>query len=281
MHDALAQSALGKVSAQTAGYDPALLFAVSREAARTWLGIAPDSPLPFQGEDVWTAYELSWLDLRGKPCVAIGELCVPATSPFLVESKSLKLYLNGFNAERMQGADALRARVMVDLARATGADVRFKLLRADAPVVGHAAHAFSKAAESLDGLDVAIEHFGPPQPDLLAADSAGELEESLFTHAFKSNCPVTAQPDFASVWIRYRGPRIDRPALLRYLVSYREHAALHEQCVERIFCDIVARCKPKALAVAARFTRRGGLDINPQRASHGYEPVWPARTPRQ
>ncbi len=279
MQDDLAQSALGKSSPGTAGYDPTLLFAVPRAPARIGLGIESTlaRPLPFEGEDVWTAYELSWLDPRGKPQVAIGELRVPATSPNLVESKSLKLYLNGFNSERMESADALRARVIVDLARATGSDVRFSLMRADALADGHRSR---DDAVSLDDLDVAIEHYGPPHPDLLA-NPAQRIEETLVTDAFKSNCPVTGQPDFASVWIHYRGPRIDRESLLRYLVSYREHAALHEQCVERIFCDIDALCAPEALAVAARFTRRGGLDINPQRASLGYAVVWPTRTARQ
>jgi len=281
MQDELARSELGKATAQATGYDPTLLFPVPREPARVALGIQPGADLPFEGEDIWTAFELSWLDPRGKPLVAIGELRIPATSPHLVESKSLKLYLNGFNTERMQSADALRARVMVDLARATGADVRFRLLRADASTEGHTAREVLQEARSLDGLDLAIDHFGPPRPGSLAADHATVLEETLVTDTFKSNCPVTGQPDFASVWIRYRGPRIDRAALLRYLVSYREHAALHEQCVERIFCDIDARCSPEALAVAARFTRRGGLDINPQRASHGYAVTWPTRTPRQ
>jgi len=279
MQDELAQSALGKSTPGASGYDPILLFSVPRAPARIALGIVstPELPLPFEGEDVWTAYELSWLDPRGKPQVAIGELRVPATSPNLVESKSLKLYLNGFNDERMQDADALRARVIVDLARATGGDVRFSLLRAD----GLAQRRSSQEdAVSLDDLDIAISHYGPPQADL-SAHAAHPVEETLVTDTFKSNCPVTGQPDFASVWIRYRGPRIDREALLRYLVSYREHAALHEQCVERIFCDIDALCAPEALAVAARFTRRGGLDINPQRASRGYDVIWPTRTVRQ
>ncbi len=281
MQDVLGDSALGKPTALATGYDPTLLFAVPREPARVALGLEPGLPLPFEGEDVWTAFELSWLDPRGKPRVAMGELRVPASSPRLVESKSLKLYLNGFNAERLRDADELRARVMVDLARATGADVRFMLLRADAFSAGHAGEGAMTSSASLDMLDVAIERFGPPQPELLAADSDALTEESLFTDAFKSNCPVTGQPDFASVWIRYRGPRIEREALLRYFVSYREHAALHEQCVEQMFCDIQARCAPAALAVAARFTRRGGLDINPQRASKGYVVAWPSRTPRQ
>ncbi|MEO6064591.1 MAG: NADPH-dependent 7-cyano-7-deazaguanine reductase QueF [Lysobacterales bacterium] len=279
MHDDLAQSALGKSSTGATGYDPTLLFAVSRAPARMRLEIesTPGRPLPFEGEDVWTAYELSWLNPRGMPQVAIGELRVPATSPNLVESKSLKLYLNGFNCERMENADALRARVIVDLARATGSDVRFSLSRADALADGRSTR---EGAESLDDLDVAVEHYGPPQPDLLA-DPAQRVEETLVTNTFKSNCPVTGQPDFATVWIRYRGPRINRESLLRYLVSFREHAALHEHCVERMFCDIHARCEPKALAVAARFTRRGGLDINPQRASPGYDVPWPTHTARQ
>jgi len=277
MQDELARSALGKTSVQPAAYDPALLFAVPRASAREALGIDASAPLPFVGQDVWTAYELSWLDARGKPMAAMGELRVPAASPHLVESKSLKLYLNGFNAERLESADALRARVVEDLSRATGAQVSLELIGRNSPF----GPSVTRAGESLDALDLSIEHYGPPLPELLTSDPERRVEETLATDAFKSNCPVTGQPDFASVWIRYRGARIDRAALLRYLVSYREHAALHEQCVERIFCDLQSRCSPDALAVAARFTRRGGLDINPQRASRAYAVDWPGRTLRQ
>ncbi len=277
MQDELARSSLGRKSPQPAAYDPDLLFAIPRAPARAELGLDAEAPLPFAGQDVWTAYELSWLDARGKPMAAMGELRVPAVSPRLVESKSVKLYLQGFHAERLDSADALRARVVEDVSRATGAQASLEMIGRNAPFTPSVV----RPGESLDALDLSFEHYGLPLPGLLTSDSERHVEETLATEAFKSNCPVTGQPDFASIWIRYRGARIDRAALLRYLVSYREHAALHEQCVERIFCDLQSRCGPEALAVSARFTRRGGIDINPQRASRAYAVDWPGRTLRQ
>ncbi len=281
VHNPLADSALGKPAEQSVAYDPALLFAVPRAPARAALGIEPGAALPFEGEDLWTAYEVSWLDGRGKPRVAIGHLRVPADSPQLVESKSLKLYLNAFHGERMESAEALRARVVADLTRITGAGVGLVLMDPANSAVESAFMASGEPVSLLDGMDIACGAHASPEPAFLDAAGNDIVEESLCTHAFRSNCPVTGQPDFASVWVRYRGPRIDRAGLLRYLVSYRAHAALHEQCAERIFLDIDRRCTPEALAVAARFTRRGGLDINPQRASPGYVVAWPGRTLRQ
>ena len=282
LREALSHSALGKTGSATRGYDPSLLFAIERNLGRSELGLHPDAPLPFEGTDVWTAFELSWLDAGGKPCAGMAEIRVPADSPRLVESKSLKLYLNGFNAERLTHADSLRARVVEDLGQATGGTVsmRMEMLDAPSPVVDVPAPA---DCVSLDTLEIAFDDrdYAPPAADKLLCGNEPAVEESLASSAFRSNCPVTGQPDFARVWIRYRGAPIDRAGLLRYLVSYREHAALHEQCVEKIFCDIAARCAPQALAVAARFTRRGGIDINPCRATPGYRVDWPTRDLRQ
>ena len=238
-------------------YDPSLLFPIARALGRSHIGLS-DQALPFVGLDRWHAYELSWLDPRGKPCMATATLSVPADSPNLVESKSLKLYLNSYNASRFDSAEAVRARIADDLSRSAGApvEVAFGL-----PPVRES------AAESLDGLDIAIDDYGPPNAAHLSADADRIVEETLSSGLLKSNCPVTGQPDWASVQIRYRGGRIDRAGLLRYLVSFRRHSDFHEQCVERIYTDIQARCAPQCLAVYARYTRRGGLDINPFRTS--------------
>ncbi|NUO77739.1 MAG: NADPH-dependent 7-cyano-7-deazaguanine reductase QueF [Lysobacter sp.] len=238
-------------------YDPSLLFPIARALGRSHIGLS-DQALPFVGLDRWHAYELSWLDPRGKPCMATATLSVPADSPNLVESKSLKLYLNSYNASRFDSAEAVRARIAGDLSKCAGApvEVAFGL-----PPVRES------AAESLDGLDIAIDDYGPPNAAHLSADADRVVEETLSSGLLKSNCPVTGQPDWARVDIAYRGPRLDRAGLLRYLVSFRDHAEFHEQCVERIFADLLRLAAPQALSVEARYTRRGGLDINPWRAT--------------
>ena len=239
-------------------YDATLLFPIPRTLGREHIGIAAGA-LPFTGVDRWHAYELSWLDAQGKPRVATATFEVPAQSPHLIESKSLKLYLNSFNATRFESEEAVRARIAEDLSRAAGerVTVSFGLPQFDETDVG----------ESIDALPVAIDCYGPPDAALLAADPADIIEETLSSSLLKSNCPVTGQPDWARIEIAYRGPRLDRAALLRYLVSFRDHAEFHEQCVERIFTDVLARTRPESLSVEARYTRRGGLDINPWRAT--------------
>ncbi len=264
-------SLLGREVAYPRHYDPSLLFPIPRAAARAELGLG--AALPFDGVDRWHAYELSWLDANGKPRVATATIAVPAASPNLVESKSLKLYLNAYNATRFDDGEAVRARIAADLSRSAGADVGVEF--------GLPPFAAGDDAESIDALDVAIDRYGPPDATLLAADDDAFAEETLRSDLLKSNCPVTGQPDWAGVRIAYRGPRIDRAGLLRYLVSVRDHAEFHEQCVERIFVDVLARCRPQALSVEARYTRRGGLDINPWRATPGTPMPAPRRDPRQ
>ncbi|WP_256645928.1 NADPH-dependent 7-cyano-7-deazaguanine reductase QueF [Thermomonas paludicola] len=268
-----AGSLLGRDTAYPTQYDAALLYPIPRALARAQLGIATDA-LPFIGHDRWQAFELSWLDARGKPHVATATLHVPAASPNLIESKSLKLYLNSFNASRFDDADAVRALVEADLTRAASAPVT---LAFGLPAVAPA----GTGGTCIDELDTAIDNFGPPDATLLHATAAEVVEETLCSALLKSNCPVTGQPDWADVTIAYRGPRIDRAGLLRYLVSFRDHAEFHEQCVERIFIDILARCAPQRLSVHARYTRRGGLDINPWRATPGHTPPTALRSPRQ
>ena len=255
-------SLLGQAVAYRDTYAPELLFPIERQLKRDELGIAAGA-LPFVGEDLWNAYELSWLDARGKPVVALGEFRVPAASPRLIESKSLKLYLNAFNQQRMVSVDEVQSRIAADLSAAAGAEVGVVLMPLATRPQRRSAY---PQGDCLDALDIAIDTY-QPAPELLHATGA-EVEETLYSHLLKSNCLVTGQPDWGMLVVRYRGPAIDRESLLRYVVSFRAHNEFHEQCVERVFCDIMARCRPHELAVWARYTRRGGLDINPFRASH-------------
>jgi len=263
-------SSLGREVSYPSQYDPGLLFPIPRAAARAEIGLDA-AALPFVGHDRWHAFELGWLDGRGKPCVAVATVQVPCTSPSLVESKSFKLYLNSLNSARFDTAEDLRACIATDLSACAGApvEVRFGLPPLREVPLG----------DSIDGLDVEIDCYGPPRADYLLADASQVVEETLVSALLKSNCPVTGQPDWATVSVRYHGPKIDRSGLLRYLVSYREHAEFHEQCVERIFSEVSHRCHPQWLEVEARYTRRGGLDINPWRASHGI--ATPATTYRE
>lgn len=265
-------SALGRHVDYPRAYDASLLFPIARSLGREALGIAADA-LPFIGIDRWHAYELSWLDARGKPRVATATFEVPADSPNLVESKSLKLYLNSFNASRFDDAGDVCSVLARDLSTAAGAPVAVAFGLPPMRDTGDAA--------DLDTQDIAIDSYGPPDVSLLACDVHDDAGETLTSALLKSNCPVTGQPDWASVRIAYRGPRIDRAGLLRYLVSFRDHAEFHEQCVERIFVDVLARCRPRELSVDARYTRRGGLDINPWRATPGLPVPVPGRDPRQ
>ena len=265
MSTALEASPLGKAVAYAEHYDPALLFPIPRQGARDEIGIA-EAALPFVGEDIWNAYELSWLDPRGKPVVALAHFIVPATSPNLIESKSLKLYLNSFNQTRLAGVDELVATLTRDLSAAAGA-----------PVLVHVAPLSTRPQRPmgypkgilLDGLEIDVDLY-TPEPALLSADtSRAPVTETLYSHLLKSNCLVTGQPDWAMLVVRYTGAPIDREGLLRYIISFRQHNEFHEQCVERVFVDILRQCQPSALSVFARYTRRGGLDINPYRRTPG------------
>ncbi len=275
--NALDHSALGKATDYRGGYDPTRLFPIERARNRAAIGIT--GALPFRGVDIWNAYELSWLDARGKPHVALAEFRVGADSPAIIESKSFKLYLNGFASERMPDADTLRATLARDLSAAAGATVVVTL--SEARAARHAIHDLD--GQVLDDLPLDITHYGPPQADLLHlrdATANATANETLVSHLLRSNCPVTGQPDWGSVQITYAGPAIDHAGLLRYLISYRDHNEFHEHCVERIFVDLMARCAPRSLSVYARYTRRGGLDINPYRSTGTGQPA-NVRTPRQ
>lgn len=267
-------SPLGRSVVWPLRHDPALLFAIPRASGRAELGIVAGA-LPFFGHDEWTAFELSWLDRRGKPQVAIARMRVPADSPNLIESKSMKLYLGGFAMERFAAADTLAATIAADLSHTAATSVAVELL----PIVA-AIPVRELDGECIDDLAIACDDHAEPVPEHLRTQ-AEEADETLLSHLFRSNCPVTGQPDWASVQIRYRGPRVDRAGLLRYLVSFRRHSGFHEQCVERIFVDLCARCRPRSLSVLARFTRRGGIDINPWRATPDMSPPAPVRSARQ
>jgi 7-cyano-7-deazaguanine reductase len=265
-------SPLGKPTTYPDRYDASLLFPIERSTQRAELGIG--APLPFSGVDIWTAYELAWLDRRGKPVAAIGEIRIGAESPAIVESKSLKLYLGSFAQERMNTLEELKRRIAGDLSKICAAPVDVSLLPSRTTM-----RVAELAGESIDGRNVAIETYEPDAT--LLTRGARFVEESLRTALFRSNCPVTGQPDYADVVVRYRGPRIDRTELLKYFISYRRHAAFHETCVERMFIDIGLRCRPEQLTVYARFLRRGGIDINPFRSNFEPAPHRSERTPRQ
>lgn len=274
LQDELAAAPLGHATGYPDTYDAALLFAVPRAPQREEIGIGAE--LPFAGADVWNAYELTWLDPRGKPRVAIASFAVPATSPAIVESKSVKLYLGSFAQSRFAEGDAVAAAIARDIGGAVGAHIRVQLV---APADFASASLAPLAGTSIDGADTGCAAW-EVEPGLLDAGGA-PIAETLTSDLFRSVCPVTGQPDYASVAIAYRGPRIDRAALLRYLVSYRQHAGFHEHCVERIFVDVKAACRCEALTVHARFTRRGGVDINPYRTDASAEAPANVRTPRQ
>lgn len=308
---------LGKDVSYPKGYDASLLFPMPRMDARRTLGLSglpgevtTASALPFQGFDLWNAYELSWLNAKGLPKVALLRLRVPCTSPNIVESKSFKLYLNSFNQTRFETVHHVFDLLRKDLALALGAELELELVGGDQ---------FSNetitefAGVDLDKLDVEIDCYQPDAALLKlqcdasktavaseAADSKAALNasdaldtraqpkseptsisETVFSRLLKSNCPVTDQPDWACIEIQYTGPAIDHASLLKYIVSYRMHNGFHEHCVEKIFIDILKQCAPTSLSVYARYTRRGGLDINPWRATLDVKPPTIGRSARQ
>ncbi len=275
-------SQLGRPVSYKDRYDPALLFPLSRAPQRAELGLR--GALPFFGADLWTAFELSWLTPRGKPQVAMAHITVPCETPNLVESKSFKLYINSFSNSPFSSADEVRARIRADVSEAVwrGAASQSTVgVRLLLPYEFDREPVRELEGLSLDRLDIECTQY-TPAPELLAA-AVGEqpVEEVLTSNLLKSNCPVTGQPDWGSVQIRYSGPQIDQGGLLRYLVSFRNHNEFHEHCVERIFVDLWQRCKPIKLVVYARYTRRGGLDINPFRTSHPLAVPPNVRTARQ
>jgi len=263
-HEQVKLSPLGQETAYVNEYDPALLYPIRRDLSWEARGVKRNS-LPFRGVDIWNAYEVSWLDAGGKPVVRLAEFRIPASSPCIIESKSFKLYLNSFNLTRFPQESEVRERMQSDLSAAAGAPVQVRLIS-----LTQNCEMSQLKGRCLDELSLQVEHY-TPAPELLQV-SGGVVEETLVSHLLKSNCPVTGQPDWASIQVRYKGAQIDHKGLLAYLISYREHGDFHEQCVENIFMDIWQRCRPQKLSVYARYVRRGGLDINPYRSSINDEP---------
>ena len=268
-HQALQGLTLGKTTDYRDVYDATLLQPVPRSMNRLPLGLLDDA-LPFHGGDIWTLYELSWLNARGLPQVAVGQVELNADSVNLVESKSFKLYLNSFNQTRFASWDEVTATLQRDLSACAQGDVNVALFRLS-DIEGQPVARFE--GECIDDQDIAIDNYAFNADYLQGAAGDEVVEETLVSHLLKSNCLITNQPDWGSVQIRYRGAKIDREKLLRYLVSFRHHNEFHEQCVERIFNDLQRFCQPEALSVYARYTRRGGLDINPWRSNVPYTPA--------
>ena len=277
------QSQLGKSSAYIDQYDASLLFPIPRAVKRAEIGLA-DKAAPFFGADLWTAFELSWLNLRGKPQVALAHITVPCETPNIVESKSFKLYLNSFNNTRFADAAMVQARIRSDISEAAwrGSDTPSTVgVRILLPEMFDREPVHELDGLSLDRLDMDFDTYSPDASLLSAALDEAPVSEVLTSNLLKSNCLVTGQPDWGSVQISYSGPQIDQAGLLKYLVSFRNHNEFHEQCVERIFMELWTRCKPIKLSVYARYTRRGGLDINPYRTSHPGALPGNIRTARQ
>ena len=273
------QSQLGKASAYIDQYDASLLFPIPRQGKRDEIGIS--GPLPFLGADMWTAFELSWLNPRGKPQLALAHFTVPCETTNIIESKSFKLYLNSFNNTQFASADEVKARLRADISEAVWrGSASLQTVPASIGVTLLGPDLFDREPVheldglSLDRLDIACDRYTPAPELLTVTPDEAPVSEVFTSNLLKSNCLVTGQPDWGSVQISYAGDQIEQGGLLQYLVSFRNHNEFHEQCVERIFMDIWTRCKPMKLAVYARYTRRGGLDINPFRTSY------PAPLPR-
>jgi 7-cyano-7-deazaguanine reductase len=251
---------LGRQTPVIDSYAPELLYPIARAAGREKIGCG--TLQPFNGSDLWHAYEVSWLDATGKPVVRVGRVAIPAGSANMVESKSFKLYLNSLNNTRFDSEEAVTGIIRRDIAQVVGTDIQLDLLAVDdASLAGT-----ELSGHCLDALAVTAPA-GEPAADILEIQPGQVGEERLYTHLLRSLCPVTGQPDWASVWIHYRGAMLCHESLLRYVIAYRRHQEFHEQCVERMFTDIQRRIEPEFLHIQAFYTRRGGLDINPFRST--------------
>ncbi|MEJ2755579.1 MAG: NADPH-dependent 7-cyano-7-deazaguanine reductase QueF [Gammaproteobacteria bacterium] len=272
------ENPLGQRVTYTDIYQPDLLCSLPRAAMRQALGIGSEADVPFQGVDIWTCYEVSWLNGKGKPDTAVVEIQIPCASEYMVESKSVKLYLNSLNGTRFDSCAEVIQTIASDVRVATRSAVVVKVVDVSS------APGSNCCGTSLDDLDLDITEY-TPNPELLRYDPSRQGEdvvvtESVYSHLFKTNCPVTGQPDWATIYITYQGAPIDKAALLRYLISYRRHQGYHEQSVEQIYMDVTQRLQPACLTVFARYTRRGGIDINPFRSNFESAPT-PGRTFRQ
>lgn len=267
MSKKISDSNLGQTTHYPAQYDPGQLFPIARAVTRQ--GSSAESTPAWIGADIWTAFEVSWLDAKGKPVVAIASFEFEQSNPYLIESKSFKLYLNSFNQSTFEAPEQVIELLTQDLSKAAGGKVIVQLLPSQAWNYGQI---IDIPGTCVDELDIVINCY-EPRPELLqllnkeASSDDADLVKILYTNLLKSNCPVTNQPDWGTVIIAYKGQSIDSASFLRYIVSYRQHNGFHELCVEEIYCDLLKHCRPEELFVMARYTRRGGLDINPWRAS--------------
>lgn len=262
-HKSLSNLTLGQATTYSEHYDPTLLQPVPRQLNRDQLGITAQQPFN-QGADIWTAYEVSWLNSKGLPQIAIADIDIDYRSKNLIESKSFKLYLNSFNQTKFTHFNEIQRILQQDLSQYAQGEVKVQL---------NAIHFYRTSlinelqGDCIDEQDIEITNY-QFNADILANCTENKLtEEYLVSHLLKSNCLITNQPDWGTVQIHYIGQKINREKLLRYLISFRQHNEFHEQCVERIFCDLMHYAKPEKLSVYARYTRRGGLDINPFRSN--------------
>jgi len=262
-NDALKDLSLGKATEYKCHYDPALLQSVPRSLNRNELALEANN-LPFYGVDLWNIYELSWLDKKGKPMVATGVVKVPFNSEFLIESKSFKLYLNSFNQSHFENVETVQNTLIADLSACANKPVEVSL-NARLDNIDDQLGTFNGV--NLDELDIEISEYQLSPSILEGISSTETVTETVYSHLLKSNCLITSQPDWASIEITYTGKQLDHEKLLKYLISFRQHNEFHEQCVERIFCDLMHYASLTSLTVYARYTRRGGLDINPMRST--------------
>lgn len=261
----LKESPLGQATIYTETYSPELLFPIPRRLARDKTGIS--EKVPFHGIDIWNGYELSWLNSKGKPEIAMAEFTFSSATLNVIESKSFKLYLNSFNQSRFPSFDEVQTIMENDLSKAACGEVKVHLFKPD-HLKNPTLHQFTGVC--LDSLDIETDTY-EVNTDFLKT-TPNDVEEILYTNLLKSNCLATGQPDWGSVYVNYSGPKIDMEGLLKYFISFRRHAGFAEHCVEEIFCDILEKCAPKNLSVYARYTRRGGLDINPFRSNFQQAP---------
>jgi 7-cyano-7-deazaguanine reductase len=255
---------LGKPTVYVNTYTPELLHPIPRTLGRNQIGLGEN--LPFDGVDLWTGFELSWLNLKGKPVIALADFAFPCRSPFLVESKSFKLYLNSFNQTKFASMEDVQAILAKDLSEAAGSEVQVTLFSHAAPVPID-----DFKGICLDDLDIETDTYAVDPSFLTTLPEI--VDRTYTTHLLKSNCMATGQPDWGSLMVRSVGPKIDPVGLLKYLISYRNHIGFGEHCIEKIYCDILKYCKPAKLTVYARYTRRGGLDINPFRSNFEQPPT--------
>jgi 7-cyano-7-deazaguanine reductase len=254
---------LGRQSAYISHYTPELLFPIPRVNKRLEIGIQSEQDLPFFGYDIWNHYEVSWLNAKGKPMAAVARIIYNCHSPYIIESKSMKLYFNSFNQTCIETIETLEKMIARDISERILSSVQVKIYPLDTQ---HPLQSIQNLTGTcLDDLDISCDEY-LVNPSLLKTHDL-IVEESLYSHLLKSNCLVTLQPDWGSIQIHYQGPQIDSKSLLRYIVSFRNHNEFHEQCIERIFIDLLHHCRPTQLTIIGRYTRRGGLDINPIRST--------------